>query len=132
MLPSKWRVRTNATSNEKGRNDERSTRPTHERDRRRARRHGNDALRRCGGCCSARAQDGEGILEHRRMPWTYRTLGWLQCHLNRETTMKRTLMILGLLLVTGCDLYRTNEGVGVLGPAGGWFQCFDETDCSGH
>ena len=36
-------------------------------------------------------------------------------------------------LTTGCDLevYRTNEGVGVIGPSGGWFLCSDNNDCGG-
>lgn len=46
--------------------------------------------------------------------------------------MRLIPFILGLLLMTGCDLYRTNEGVGVLGPSAGWFVCYDELDCAGH
>lgn len=49
-------------------------------------------------------------------------------------TIGRTLVVLVLLAVaTGCDtrVYRTTEGVGVLGPSGGWFVCDDETQCYG-
>lgn len=49
--------------------------------------------------------------------------------------MKKVLII-GLvalaILTTGCDLYRTTEGTGIIGPNGGWFVCYDENDCSGY
>jgi hypothetical protein len=35
------------------------------------------------------------------------------------------------VVLTGCDLYRTNEGVGVLGPNGGYFWCDNEALCDG-
>lgn len=36
-------------------------------------------------------------------------------------------------LSAGCDLelYRTAEGIGVIGPNGGYFVCADNNDCSG-
>jgi hypothetical protein len=34
-----------------------------------------------------------------------------------------------MVLVTGCDVYRTNEGLGVIGPNGGYFWCFDNEQC---
>ena len=52
-----------------------------------------------------------------------------------ENDMKKVLII-GLvalaILTTGCDLYRTTEGTGIIGPNGGWFVCYDENDCSGY
>ena len=47
----------------------------------------------------------------------------------------RNVLIIGLLalsaMTAGCDLYRTMEGMGVIGPNGGWFVCYDEGDCNG-
>jgi predicted small secreted protein len=51
-----------------------------------------------------------------------------------EHRMKNALII-GLValatMVAGCDLYRTMEGVGIIGPNGGWFVCYDQNDCNG-
>lgn len=43
------------------------------------------------------------------------------------------LLLLVVLGLCGCDkkCYQTDEGVGVLGPNGGWFVCYDNDDCSG-
>lgn len=47
-------------------------------------------------------------------------------------TIGRTLLMLALLIgTTGCKLYRTNEGFGVVGQAGGYFWCDDNAQCSG-
>lgn len=61
------------------------------------------------------------------------------------TTIGR-LVAVGLVLVglAGCvelgvgqgtgrvlQTYTTDEGVGVLGPDGGWFTCYNELDCAG-
>lgn len=45
----------------------------------------------------------------------------------------RTLLAVLIGLAAGCDLevYRTNEGLGIIGPAGGYFMCDDETNCYG-
>lgn len=44
----------------------------------------------------------------------------------------RMLLMLALLMgATGCELYRTSEGVGVLGPTGGYFWCDDDAHCTG-
>lgn len=42
------------------------------------------------------------------------------------------VLVMGLM-AAGCDteVYRTQEGVGVTGPTGGYFQCYDEFNCSG-
>lgn len=45
-----------------------------------------------------------------------------------------TLIMLTLIgLASGCDLevYRTIEGIGVLGPDGGYFVCADNNNCDG-
>ena len=53
----------------------------------------------------------------------------------RGDKMKRLLAI-GLLvfsaLTTGCEIYRTSEGIGVIGPNGGYFVCSDNNDCYGY
>ena len=58
-------------------------------------------------------------------------------------TIGRLVVVVGLLVgVAGCGLdapgtgrvlrtYTTSEGVGVLGPDGGWFTCYNELDCAG-
>ena len=54
--------------------------------------------------------------------------------LSRGREMKNALIIGLVALATmaaGCDLYRTMEGVGIIGPNGGWFVCYDENDCNG-
>ena len=54
---------------------------------------------------------------------------------NKKGGNVRLYLLLGLLalsaLTTGCDVYRTSEGIGILGPYGGYFLCSDNTDCSG-
>lgn len=51
----------------------------------------------------------------------------------RTKTIGLAVMFVLIGLTTGCDLevYRTNEGVGVIGPSGGWFLCSDNNDCGG-
>ncbi len=46
----------------------------------------------------------------------------------------RLLLAIGLLFLAGCDLtaYQTNEGIGVIGPNGGYFVCFDNEHCEGR
>ncbi len=56
--------------------------------------------------------------------------------LTEDRTMKaigRMLVLLFVLGTMGCDLtaYRTDEGVGVIGPRGGYFWCDNELSCSG-
>ncbi len=47
--------------------------------------------------------------------------------------MTRTIIgLLVLLFASGCDLCRTTEGLGVIGPNGGWFVCYDNDDCRGE
>lgn len=45
----------------------------------------------------------------------------------------RWMMLLFIGLMAGCDneLYRTKEGIGLIGPNGGYFSCYTETQCSG-
>lgn len=49
----------------------------------------------------------------------------------------RLVVVVLIGLVAGCDtrtaveVYRTDEGLGILGPSGGYFWCDDETDCAG-
>jgi hypothetical protein len=49
-------------------------------------------------------------------------------------TIGRIVALVLIGLAAGCDLefYRTAEGVGVIGPNGGYFVCTDNNDCSGH
>lgn len=47
-------------------------------------------------------------------------------------TIGRWMMLVIIGLMAGCDeLYRTTEGVGIIGQAGGYFVCYNETQCSG-
>lgn len=47
-------------------------------------------------------------------------------------TIGRMLLLAVVALSTiGCEVYRTNEGVGVTGPTGGYFWCDNETTCYG-
>lgn len=54
----------------------------------------------------------------------------------KGTIMRRYTILILLSLIGlngGCELetYRTIEGYGVIGPAGGWFVCSDNEDCIG-
>ena len=46
----------------------------------------------------------------------------------------RMLLLVVVLVTIGCDLeiYRTNEGIGILGPNGGYFWCDNNVDCTGQ
>lgn len=44
--------------------------------------------------------------------------------------IRLTLLVL-LIGLGGCDLYGNREGIGILGPDGGWFVCYDDNDCNG-
>jgi hypothetical protein len=48
-------------------------------------------------------------------------------------TIGRMMLLLFVLGTMGCNLtaYRTIEGVGVIGPNGGYFQCDNELSCNG-
>ena len=44
-------------------------------------------------------------------------------------------IVLGLFVLatlSGCDFYRTDEGLGVIGQNGGYFMCFDNEHCEGR
>jgi hypothetical protein len=45
----------------------------------------------------------------------------------------RLVMLALIGLANGCDLevYRTSEGIGVIGPNGGYFVCSDNNNCIG-
>ncbi len=45
----------------------------------------------------------------------------------------RLVMLALIGLASGCDLelYRTAEGIGVIGPNGGYFVCADNNNCYG-
>ena len=47
--------------------------------------------------------------------------------------MGRWMALVFIGLMAGCELetYRTHEGIGVMGPNGGYFQCFDSGRCDG-
>lgn len=45
----------------------------------------------------------------------------------------RIMLVVVIGLLAGCDLkvYQTSEGVGVIGPNGGYFRCDNEMFCNG-
>lgn len=47
--------------------------------------------------------------------------------------IRRIVLATFIGLLVGCDLevYRTNEGTGVIGPNGGYFWCDNEALCEG-
>jgi hypothetical protein len=42
------------------------------------------------------------------------------------------LSVFVLATIAGCELYQTNEGIGIIGPNGGYFVCFDNEQCKGR
>ncbi|NIP23015.1 MAG: hypothetical protein GWN55_06875 [Phycisphaerae bacterium] len=49
-----------------------------------------------------------------------------------KTIGRIILSVFVLVTITGCELYQTNEGIGVIGHNGGWFVCFDNDHCEGR
>ena len=43
-----------------------------------------------------------------------------------------TLVLIGLSAGYDKEIYRTTEGVGIIGPTGGWFLCSDTEHCDGY